>query len=318
MQVLHLVPGHQAVPTTAPADAAGGYYWVDLDSADPDREARLQRWLGVEVDEHQLLRSTHGGHLPFYDGTDAYDLLVLRTLDTTAPAQAPAMRPLAVFVTDRTLISIRPQGDRIFERLQQRLLAGMRKAPDSVGGLLALLINQIVEQLLDWRATVADLISDWQDRLLSHDGTFTDWESLTRLRCNLRRLESVSDDQLDAIGAWREQTDLPLDDRTSSRLDELRRELSRVFDHAALMQSDLDSLLQTHYAAVGQRTNETLRFLTVISTVFLPLNLIAGIFGMNFIHIPFLQDPLAPFVTLGAMTLLGIGLLWLSRKKRLI
>lgn len=49
------------------------------------------------------------------NGADEYDLLVLKTLDRASPAEAPATRPVAIFVTPRGLISIRPAGDRVFE-----------------------------------------------------------------------------------------------------------------------------------------------------------------------------------------------------------
>ncbi len=110
-------------------------------------------------------------------------------------------------------------------------------------------------------------------------------------------------------GARREQTSLEIDGAQGAHFDALQKDLRRVFDHAAVMQADNDSLIQIHYAAVGQRTNEILRFLTVISTVFLPLNLIAGIFGMNFVHLPFLEDTLAPLLTLGLMLVVAVGLL---------
>lgn len=186
-------------------------------------------------------------------------MLVLRTLDRASPAEAPATRPVAIFVTPRGLISIRPAGDRVFEHLSERLLSGQRKAPPSPVALLALLVNRIVRLLLDHREAVADLVDQWQDRLLAEEGPFEEWQSLSKLRNRLRRLESVSEDQLDALSAWREQTNRSLDPTEETRFDELSKDLRRVFEHAAIMQADIDSLVQIHYAAIGQRTNEILR-----------------------------------------------------------
>jgi Mg2+ and Co2+ transporter CorA len=317
MQVLHLVPGRPAVAAPSlPSEEKDGYFWVDIERDESDWYPELTRWLGFDLREHHLLESIDSRHLPFYDGTDDYDLLALQTLDPASPTEAPLTRPVAIFVTPRVLISIRSNTEQVFARVGQRLLAGQRKSPASAGALLALLISQIVERLLDWRETVTELITAWQDRLLGEDRAFDDWQSLTRLRCHLRRLEAVSEDQLDALSAWREQTGLALDADEHSRFDALRRELDRIFSYSAVMQADIDSLLQTHFAAVGQRTNEILRFLTVISTVFLPLNLIAGVFGMNFVHLPFLKDPVAPFLTLGVMAVIAAGVIAWSRSKR--
>jgi Mg2+ and Co2+ transporter CorA len=317
MQVIHLLPGQAATLSNAAAPAhTEGFFWVDLCTAESDWLDTAAHWLDGDPGATHLLETIHKRHYPFYDGTDTCDLLVFGTLDPASPAEAPTTRTVAMLATERVLISIRPDGDEPFARLEQRLLAGLRKSPATTAALLALLINQIVDRLLARRETVSELIEQWQEQLLGPDRGFDDWQSLMRLRCHLRRLETVSEDQLDALSAWREQTGLPLDAQADARFDELRRDLSRVFDYAAVMQTDIDSLLQTHYAAVGQRTNEILRFLTVISTVFLPLNLIAGIFGMNFVHIPFLQSEPAPFLTLGCMALVAVGLMLWSRKKR--
>jgi magnesium transporter len=316
MQVLYLDPGHATVSAEAVyTETAGGYYWLDIERTEADWHRNADRWLDTHLHDHHLVDSLNARHLPYYDGSDEYDLLVLRTLDRESPTEAPATRPVAVFVTPRVVVTVRPQGEPVFENVKARLLGGKRKAPASTVALLALLVNQVVEQLLSRREIVTDLIAQWQDQLLNDGAPFADWQSLARLRSNLRRLEAVSEDQLDALSAWREQTNLPLDAAQQAHFDELDKDLQRVFDHAAVMQADIDSLVQIHYASIGQRTNEILRFLTVISTVFLPLNLIAGIFGMNFVHLPFLENQTAPWLTVGMMVILGSGLIYWSRKK---
>jgi magnesium transporter len=52
-----------------------------------------------------------------------------------------------------------------------------------------------------------------------------------------------------------------------------------------------------------------LRVLTVISAIFLPLTLLAGIYGMNFQHMPELDDPYSYYVILGLMFVIALGML---------
>jgi magnesium transporter len=59
-----------------------------------------------------------------------------------------------------------------------------------------------------------------------------------------------------------------------------------------------------------------MRTLTLLSAIFLPLTLIAGIYGMNFDHMPELQSRHGYFLALGGMTLLALLLLTLFRVKR--
>jgi Mg2+ and Co2+ transporter CorA len=83
-----------------------------------------------------------------------------------------------------------------------------------------------------------------------------------------------------------------------------------------VIQQDIDALVQVYFSANTQRANEILQFLTILSAVFLPLNLLAGLFGMNFTHLPLLQLWYGPWLLLGTMLLVVIGLLVWFRRKR--
>lgn len=70
----------------------------------------------------------------------------------------------------------------------------------------------------------------------------------------------------------------------------LTEHLKRVYNHAVVIQHDTDAMVQIFFSTNTQTTNDILRFLAVVSAIFLPLNLLAGIFGMNFSHLPLLQS----------------------------
>ena len=76
--------------------------------------------------------------------------------------------------------------------------------------------------------------------------------------------------------------------------------------------------MQLHFSAMAHRTNEIMRVLTVLSAIFLPLSLVAGIFGMNFEYMPELKIHYAYYFALGGMVSLAVVLLILFRTKRWI
>lgn len=83
----------------------------------------------------------------------------------------------------------------------------------------------------------------------------------------------------------------------------------------------LDSLTNLHYAAQGQRMNEIMKVLTVVSAIFIPLTFLAGIYGMNFVNIPELKAENGYFILLGAMLVITVLLVlyflrkgWLGRR----
>jgi Mg2+ and Co2+ transporter CorA len=71
-----------------------------------------------------------------------------------------------------------------------------------------------------------------------------------------------------------------------------------------------------HFSAQGSRTNDIMRTLTVLTAIFLPLNLITGIFGMNFDSLPLIHQGVGFWVALGMMASVATFLIWLFRRKR--
>jgi magnesium transporter len=70
----------------------------------------------------------------------------------------------------------------------------------------------------------------------------------------------------------------------------------------------LDGMANFYYAAQGQRMNEIMRILTIVSAIFIPLTFIVGVYGMNFENIPELRMKNAYFVVLGVMISIGVTL----------
>ncbi|MBM4153124.1 MAG: magnesium/cobalt transporter CorA [Kiritimatiellaceae bacterium] len=75
------------------------------------------------------------------------------------------------------------------------------------------------------------------------------------------------------------------------------------------------SLMDLYLSSISTRMNEIMKVLTIISTIFIPLTFIAGIYGMNFKHMPELQTDHGYFVIVGIMLFLGLGMFgWFIHK----
>jgi magnesium transporter len=88
--------------------------------------------------------------------------------------------------------------------------------------------------------------------------------------------------------------------------------LERIADTVEFQRDLISGALETYYSLVSARTNDTMRVLTVISTVMLPLTFITGIFGMN-VPLPFQDSPLSTVTIL--IGLVGISY-WMLRTFR--
>ena len=75
-------------------------------------------------------------------------------------------------------------------------------------------------------------------------------------------------------------------------------------------------LMDMYMTSVSNRMNEVMKVLTVISTIFIPLTFIAGIYGMNFDNIPELHYANGYYILWGFMIFLFFGLLYFFKRKK--
>lgn len=177
-----------------------------------------------------------------------------------------------------------------------------RGGPDEMFGRIAETQGQRYLPLLD---ELDDQIEQLEERSLKSDpAVILDIQALRRDAVVLRRV----------IGPQREVL-LRLGGELSGLLgDRARRRFQSVYDHHYRLVESLDasrsllsSVLDTYRSAVAERMNEVMKVLTVYAAILLPLSLLAGIYGMNFVNIPELQWRWGYFALVGIMASVAIG-----------
>jgi magnesium transporter len=94
--------------------------------------------------------------------------------------------------------------------------------------------------------------------------------------------------------------------------------IERVLSHVRRLESSAEAAVQMHFAAQSHRTNAIMRTLTVLTAIFLPLNLVTGFFGMNFEGLPLIHSPRGFWAIAGVMGVIGAGLSIFFWRKRYI
>ena len=116
-------------------------------------------------------------------------------------------------------------------------------------------------------------------------------------RSELHTLEDLCEEQNDAMQEWldtaREQPPPALSqaerDGLIARARDVIEHIQRVVHHVRRIEQSAETAVQIHFSAQSHRTNDIMRTLTALTAIFLPLNLIAGIFGMNFEFLPLIH-----------------------------
>jgi magnesium transporter len=90
----------------------------------------------------------------------------------------------------------------------------------------------------------------------------------------------------------------------------------QVIDTVETYRDLLSSMLDLYLSSISNRTNEIMKFLTVIGTIFIPLTFLVGVYGMNFKHFPELEWKNGYFILWGIMIAVGVMMVAYFRKKR--
>lgn len=291
-----------------------------------------------------------------YDYTSQYDVLVFRRLaagnsetDLAQPGM-PLQRqlarsgppilqridtsPVGFAVFDRVLLTVHPTDCSVRDGYATKLLHNIAVPPHAAGAriptspadLTMRLVNHMVDNYLALRRTLTQQLDHWQSELLNPKTRFNNWGALLEARHALHSLDEICEDQRAAIQDWIEaiKTWPPADTVTGQReLDLLQvssrdvlEHIERVVHHVRRLEQSAETAVQMHFNAQSHRANEIMRTLTVLTAVFLPLNLIAGIFGMNFEFIPLIHLSNGFWLAMALMGLTALGLViffWRNR-----
>src|SRR5450830_1455176 len=319
-------------------------------------QATLQTLCGMQlVDLHisDLLNKQLPSH---YDYTSQYDVLVFRRLatgNTETPLAQPGLplnrlptrggppilrridtSPVGFAVFDHLLLTVHPTDCAVREAYATKLLnaasavthtAGAR-LPTSPADLMLRIVNQMVDGYLELRRELTHQLDHWQSELLNPKTRFNNWGSLLDARLSLHHLDEICEDQRAAVQDWIEalktwpDADTPTGQRERDLLQVRSRDvlehIERVVHHVRRLEQSAETAVQMHFNAQSHRANEIMRTLTVLTAIFLPLNLLAGIFGMNFEFIPLLHRSNGFLLAMVLMALTALGLVVFFWRKR--
>ncbi|QXZ08897.1 magnesium transporter CorA family protein [Comamonas sp. Y33R10-2] len=268
--------------------------------------------------------SAPASHQPAHSQRDAP---VLQRVET---------QPVGFALFDQILLSIHPE-DNCFvqDNFWQRLISGpvkvegrqsSGKLPVEPADLMLRMVNGMVDGYLDLRRTLTRQIDHWQIALLKPHKRFSNWASVLDVRLALHQLDEICEDQRAAMQDWTEALEGWPSEHTPARQHErellrvrsrdVLEHIERVTHHIHRMEQSAETAVQMHFSAQSNRANDIMRTLTTVTAIFLPLNLIAGIFGMNFEFIPFVHNQkgfLWALLAMALITVLLVAYFWRRR-----
>ncbi|MDR2845555.1 MAG: magnesium/cobalt transporter CorA [Puniceicoccales bacterium] len=233
--------------------------------------------------------------------------------DTDSRGQQISFIAAANFV-----ISFHENDDPVFDAIERRIKENSGRIRRwGPGFLFYAIFDTLVDRLLYLTEEIEDAISDLEDKNLT-DESGCNIDEVYRLKRILVRLGRVAIPLRDTVRVL-EHYDHPLLPRALDMyFSDLNDHALRVGDRVEHARMILQELQEYHHTIQEHKTNDIIRVLTVMSSIFIPLTFLAGIYGMNFDYMPETHSVYSYPICIFLMALFAAGMLLYFRRRKWI
>lgn len=288
--------------------------WINIDGLG---DLSVLRILGERFNLHPLaledvLDITQRPKVEQYDD---YLFIVAKMIYLTKEKQL-AGEQVSMFLGKAFLITLQEEADfDVFEPVRARIRSGKGRIRQAGPDYLAYaLLDSLIDHYYPVLESIGSEIDTIEDELVDNPlrrpvGSLHEHK---RTLTQIRRM----------VWPLRDVTNLLLHEDPGLIRPETKVYLRDCYDHSIQLMDVVESyrdvlsgLTEIHISSIGLRTNEIMRVLTVMSSIFIPLTFIAGVYGMNFSHMPELSKPWGYAACLTLMAIVGIGQLLYFKKR---
>jgi magnesium transporter len=258
-----------------------GLLWVDFEGEPPElcEPVLIETFCFHPLAVDDALQETH---IPKIDDWEQYLYIALRAISFQVKDGDMIETPeLDVFLGHNYIVTHHDKPVPALERTWEHVQRDNRHIKQGADHILYLIIDElavefmkVVEQLDDEIETIEDLIFDLPGPEIL-EKAFT----LKRATIHLRRTLSPLREVLNKLA--RDQYDV-IDTKDRIYFRDVYDHLVRLYDITETLRELVNGALETYLSVINNRMNDTVKTLTVITTMFMPISFVAGFFGMNF------------------------------------
>ena len=253
-------------------------------------------------------------HLPKIDDYEYYLFLVFNGISVSDDYTHYKHFSLSCFIGHNFIITVHNETEKnfILSSVNQQLReAILKKGPDYA---LHIILDSLVDRyypVLDYIEEEIDRVEDFVFKMQSSNTTLQKILNMKKQLIKIRRIASYQKEILFKL--YRGEYDL-ISSEESMYYRNVYDHLVRIVDSAESYRDVVTSMLDSYLSIVNNNMNNIMKRLTIIATIILPLNLITGIYGMNFDYMPFLHSETGFFSSIGVMVVIIVTMLVIFKR----
>jgi magnesium transporter len=218
----------------------------------------------------------------------------------------------SMIVTGNTLLFFQQDAGDTLDQLRERIRSGRGKIRLKGAEYLSyLILDNIVDNFIQYSHVLTNEIEVLELSVLNNPKPVV-LSHIVRMKKRIMNFKRSIDPLKEAINSMQKD----ISDENKKYYRDLYDHIVLESENIAMYRETLINLLSLYHSQLGQKTNDTMRTLTVISSIFVPLTFIAGVYGMNFKNMPELEWHSGYFYALGLMAIVGVGMFIFSIRKK--
>lgn len=292
---------------------SGGKLWLDVQGESGDSARELL--LSMGCDELAIRDGSRVRHPPKVEHFENHSFILFRGIASLDEGLNLQAQQLGIWVGEDHLITLHAGHSVSIEHVwEQAESSGQLEQPSALAlNLLHYAGGRYLARLLDFE----DSLEQLEDGILQAQSESA-MRELVEYRARLRKLRRIfSYHQRLAEDIWRNGSPhLGQDDDFQHLRRDVYDRCERLYSLCAMYYEMCGDLVEGYLSLSSHRLNNTMKVLTIITAIFVPLSFLAGLYGMNFQYMPELAWRYSYFVVLGIMALVATSMLLLFRRIR--
>ncbi|MDR0668497.1 MAG: magnesium/cobalt transporter CorA [Treponema sp.] len=292
-----------------------GLTWINMSGL--DKTAELNRLAEVfHIHPLTVEDILDVDHRPKVEEFDDYLFVVLKSIGTAGRDGELDLEQIALVITENTVISFQEKPGDYFDGIRKRILnnAGRIRRMGAVY-LAWAVMDAVVDQYFVFLDSIGAGIEEFEERAVDEkDQNII--PDIQRLKQNLLRIRRVVWPLRESIQAMGRLDSGWIPEELAPFFKDLHDNVVQAADSVETYRELIAGVIEVNLSAVSNRMNNVMKVLTIISTIFIPLTFIVGVYGMNFKVMPELEFPLGYPIAWAVMLLIAIGMLIFFKIRR--
>jgi len=254
-------------------------------------------------------------HHPKIDDFEDHLFIVVHGINHSAESDIVETAELAIFLGEHFVVTNHNFFLYSVDSLAKLVETDTRPMKRGADFFAYIVIDALIDNVLPTIDKMIDFADVIEEEVIRSPQQST-LEAILKLKRSIMRIHRVMGPQRELLNRLSRYEYPIIRENVSIFYRDVYDHIARIEDLGQSLRDRADNALATHLSSVANRQNETMRVLSIVATIFLPLALVAGIYGMNFEHMPELGWRWGYYAVVGFIGLaiiVGTSWFWASK-----